>query len=40
MYYRAFRRFTLEKDLSQDTLDAEMYALRERCQRQKKAGKG
>ncbi len=40
MYYRAFRRFTLEKDLPQDTLDAEMYALRERYQQQKKTGKG
>ena len=35
MYYRAFRRFTFEKDLPKDTLDAEMYAQRERYRQQK-----
>lgn len=29
MFYRAFRRFTRKEDLPQDSLDEEMYALRE-----------
>lgn len=39
MFYRAFRRFTRKEDLPEDTIDEEMYALRDQYREQKKLRK-
>lgn len=36
MFYRAFRRFTRKEDLPEDTIDEEMYTMREQYKEQKK----
>ena len=40
MFYRAFRRFTRKEDLPEDTIEEEMYTLREQYKEQKKLKKG
>lgn len=39
MFYRAFRRFTRKEDLPEDTIDEEMYTLREQYRKQKRREK-
>lgn len=40
MFYRAFRRFTRKEDLPEDTIDEEMYTMREQYKEQKRLKKG
>ncbi len=39
MFYRAFRRFTRKEDLPEDTIDEEMYTLRDQYREQKRQKK-
>lgn len=40
MFYRAFRRFTRKEDLPENTIEEEMYTLREQYKEQKRLKKG